>query len=189
MYISALYDDIIKFWSTLEVPLLSVATVLRVVGEMVENRVAIPNLLLQFIVIDVMRISMIEHVIVVDSVWCDWYANRYWWWWLIVWWLRSARYGRTIRLVFLIRRLWHWHIQSCVRIECVNGRNAVFAMLAKTEHMPNATQNARFLCTLVFAFIQRTLEWSMAIYEAVVVFNGTWTALKKPMLSRSCERN
>lgn len=49
-------------------PLLSVATVLRVVGEMVENRVAIPNLLLQFIVIDVMRISMIEHVIVVDSV-------------------------------------------------------------------------------------------------------------------------
>lgn len=49
--------------------------------------------------------------------------------------------------------------------------NAIFAMLAETEHVTDATQNTRLFHTFMFAFVQRTLEWTVPIYEAAIVID------------------
>lgn len=158
----------------------------------VESWIAIPNLLLQFIVVDIMWVSMIEDITVMDSIRCDWYADSNWRRWLVVWWFRASRTTCTVCdrrwLVFFVRWLRNGHVQSSICIEWINSGNAIFTVLSETEHVSNATQNARLLCTLILALIQRTLEWSVTTYEAIVGLSRRRISFQKPMLSRSCNK-
>lgn len=159
----------------------------------IENGIVIPNLLLKLFVVDVVWVSMIEYIILMDAI-GNGNSDSDRWWWLIVRWTRTTdgafATDAAARNYLFCRRM-----GRCGQLGgmiCIfanfaahfRGHNAIFAMFAETEHVTDATQKTRLFHTLMLAFVQRTLEWAVSIDEAAIVVDGICSILfQQPVFS------